>query len=512
MWGVLPKGDRDAGQARGPLQGRGQNMFGTRYYYAATRGVGGKRLRAALLASSALVAAGSPAVAQDATWLFAPGSGNFNTGANWDTATVPTGTAFFNTSGTTALSFSASASFDGWTFNPGASAYNFTNASQTLQFTGAGIVVNGGSATITNNYFLEFYDTSTAGNATITNNSLLQFYDTSTVGSATITNNFFLQFHNTSTAGSATITNNGFLFFYHNSTAGSAALVNNAGGLVDFSDSTGPNGDGKLSAGSIAGAGRYVLGANELTVGSNNLSTEVGGVIAGTGSLVKTGIGTLTLSGANTYTGGTTINGGTLQLGSAGGVGSILGAVTVGSGGAFGVVNADTSGITSIISSGSTFFLNSNSAGNALINNFGLMNFNNTSTAGNATITNSSGGSLAFNHTSTAGSATITNNGALIFATPARRAAPRSSTAAVCISTTPARPAAPPSPTTASLDFYNTSTAGNATITNNGGGTLNFKEHQHGRQRHHHQRLRWHAAFRQHQHGRQRDHHQQRLP
>ena len=60
----------------------------------------------------------------------------------------------------------------------------------------------------------------------------------------------------------------------------------------------------------------FLLGANELTVGSNNLSTVVsgaisdGGVGGGTGgSLIKVGTGTLTLSGANTYTGPTTVNG-----------------------------------------------------------------------------------------------------------------------------------------------------------------------------------------------------------
>jgi fibronectin-binding autotransporter adhesin len=56
-----------------------------------------------------------------------------------------------------------------------------------------------------------------------------------------------------------------------------------------------------------------------LTVGLNNLSTEVSGTIAdggqngGTGgSLIKVGTGTLTLSGPNTYSGGTSILAGTL--------------------------------------------------------------------------------------------------------------------------------------------------------------------------------------------------------
>ena len=58
-----------------------------------------------------------------------------------------------------------------------------------------------------------------------------------------------------------------------------------------------------------------MLGANELTVGGNNMSTEVSGVISGLlGSLVKVGTGTLTLSGTNTYIGPTTVNAGTLAV------------------------------------------------------------------------------------------------------------------------------------------------------------------------------------------------------
>jgi autotransporter-associated beta strand protein len=73
---------------------------------------------------------------------------------------------------------------------------------------------------------------------------------------------------------------------------------------------------GGMTAGSIEGAGTFSLGSNQLTVGSNNLSTEVSGVISGTGggSLVKTGIGILALSGTNTYTGTTTVNAGALVV------------------------------------------------------------------------------------------------------------------------------------------------------------------------------------------------------
>src|SRR5262245_16987939 len=82
------------------------------------------------------------AQAQNATWLLNPGTGNFNTDANWTPATVPTGTAFFGASNTTALSFSANTTVGGWTFNAGAPAYTFTT-SNLLDFNGAGIVING---------------------------------------------------------------------------------------------------------------------------------------------------------------------------------------------------------------------------------------------------------------------------------------------------------------------------------------------------------------------------------
>lgn len=49
---------------------------------------------------------------------------------------------------------------------------------------------------------------------------------------------------------------------------------------MDFSASNGPNGDHKLSVGSLAGPGIFYLGANQLTIGGNNLSTTVSGVFA----------------------------------------------------------------------------------------------------------------------------------------------------------------------------------------------------------------------------------------
>ena len=187
-----------------------------------------------------------------------------------------------------------------------------------------------GSSSVTNNGNLRFFDNSSAGNAnisnsatgtivfnnsstagiaTIVNNNSVQFTDTSTAGSATITNNSSLQFTSSSSAGIATIITNAgaTTSFQGNSTGGLAQLVTNSGGTLDISGVS-----GAFTAGSIAGAGNYVLGANGLTIAGANFSADVSGTISGTGGLTKTGIGVATLSGNNTYTGPTTINGGGL--------------------------------------------------------------------------------------------------------------------------------------------------------------------------------------------------------
>jgi autotransporter-associated beta strand protein len=308
--------------------------------------------------AGALVLAPGLAQAQNATWS-GSASGNWNINANWVPASVPTGTATFDATGLTqAVTVTADASINTMLFSAGAPTYSYTiNAGVTFDILGAGIVNNSANApNFLNNGTLNFSNSSTAANANIVNNSVLNFNNASSVGSASLINNGFLFFSNTSTAATATILNNAAITFQDSSSAGSAAITNNgggslisfadtstagsasittnggaltqftgngtggsaqfltnAGGRVDFSGTTGGAGNNQVTAGSIAGAGTYQLGGNQLTVGSNNLSTTVsgaivdGGTFGGTGaSLVKVGSGVLTLSGTNTYTGATT--------------------------------------------------------------------------------------------------------------------------------------------------------------------------------------------------------------
>jgi hypothetical protein len=180
-----------------------------------------------------------------------------------------------------------------------------------------------GNANITDNAggTTEFTANTTAANAAITNNAggFVQFGDagagasTATAANSTINNSGTVSFNALTTAGNAVITTNsgGNVFFFDSSSGGAAQFITNAGGTFDMSGLTAAG----MTAGSIAGAGSYILGSKSLTVGSNNLSTTVSGVISGVGgSLTKVGSGALTLTGLNTYTGATNVNAGMLEV------------------------------------------------------------------------------------------------------------------------------------------------------------------------------------------------------
>ena len=278
--------------------------------------------------------------AQNATWRTVPLTGTFNNPLNWSTLAVPTGTATFAASTITGLTVLGANPIGGFTFNPGASAYSFSvPLASSIEFTGAGIVNNSSSSP---SFFLAptssvvFANSSSAGNATFTTGIAglltgnLTFQDNSTADAASINNNGTVSFIGNSSAGAASIVNNGLLTFggassaqnatvhttsgaitqfLANANGGQARFITDSGGVFSIVLAANP-----VTVGSIEGGGTYLLGANQLTTGTNDLSTTVSGQIFGLlgGSLVKTGNGTLTLSGLNAYTGPTTVNDGSL--------------------------------------------------------------------------------------------------------------------------------------------------------------------------------------------------------
>jgi autotransporter-associated beta strand protein len=236
------------------------------------------------------------------TWNELPFSGNYNLGLNWGGGVPNTSndTALFTTSDITSIVVTVPITIGDWVFNVGADQYNFVVTSF-LEFYNDGITIKGGSARIYNFNDIYFELSSSSGGATLVNFRKLEFFGESNASSGTI-----------DTIGGGTTS------FYGHSTGDMAQFITEAGGSVDFSASLGPNNDRRITAGSIAGAGTYELGADVLTVGLNGLSTTVSGLIDDGGfggALVKTGLGKLTLSGSdNTYSGGTTVQQGILDL------------------------------------------------------------------------------------------------------------------------------------------------------------------------------------------------------
>jgi autotransporter-associated beta strand protein len=213
----------------------------------------------------------------------------------------------------------------------------------------------GGSTSGEKGGYIKFDNNATAGNATFVVGgglgarlaaTTLTFYDVTTAAAANISAN-----------GGADGSDGGAVIFTKKSKGGTASITLSGNAELDISTH---NARG-VTIGSLAGVGSVLLGANTLTIGSNNQSTAFSGVIQDSGGLTKTGTGALTLTGANTYTGNTTVSAGMLvvsnrngsatgtgsvnvQAGALAGKGIISGAVTIGTGSGSGAFLAPAAG------------------------------------------------------------------------------------------------------------------------------------------------------------------------
>jgi autotransporter-associated beta strand protein len=95
-------------------------------------------------------------------------------------------------------------------------------------------------------------------------------------------------------------------------------------------------------AGNVTLAGNLTNGGNAVAVGGA-ANTTINGVISGSGSLTKSGAGSLNLTAANTYTGATTISAGTVVASSDAALGATNGSTTVADGAALSLSGGITS-------------------------------------------------------------------------------------------------------------------------------------------------------------------------
>ena len=114
---------------------------------------------------------------------------------------------------------------------------------------------------------------------------------------------------------------------YAGEMVGTGGLVKSGAGILTLSGANSYNGGTTVSAGTLSGNTSSLQGAitnNATVIFDQAINGTYAGVMGGTGGLVKSGTGILTLSGANTYSGGTTVNAGTLS----GTTTSLQGAIT----------------------------------------------------------------------------------------------------------------------------------------------------------------------------------------
>ncbi|EAY9990187.1 AIDA autotransporter-like protein ShdA, partial [Salmonella enterica] len=102
---------------------------------------------------------------------------------------------------------------------------------------------------------------------------------------------------------------------FDNAISGSGQVVKSGDEMLTLSGSNTYTGGTTISGGTLVASNVEALGSGDVTDNATlelNTGGDFDNNIGGTGSVVKSGDETLTLSGANSYTGGTTISGGTL--------------------------------------------------------------------------------------------------------------------------------------------------------------------------------------------------------
>nr|MBD0800285.1 autotransporter outer membrane beta-barrel domain-containing protein [Citrobacter sp. C6_1] len=209
-----------------------------------------------------------------------------------------------------------------------------TASGTTINDGGLQFIVDGGTASDTtiNEGAQYIYDSGTASGTTI-NEGAQYIYDSGTASGTTINAGGGQQILSGGTASGTTI-NEGAQYIYDSGTASgttingggtqmiydggttSGTTVNNGGKLALANDSAILQGTTLINTGGILKSYSNVVTNNGVLEFNENASRSEYNDLQGSGSLVKSGSGTLMLSGNNTYSGGTSINDGTLDASS----------------------------------------------------------------------------------------------------------------------------------------------------------------------------------------------------
>ena len=278
--------------------------------------------------------------ATDATWNEDPVSGDWNSAENWTPAVVPDGIANFGVSNITGISVSQNpTSIGSISFDSDASVYTFA------VLPGSALLVSGTG--VTNPYRSDQNFVCEGATSSSTAGGLLRFSGDSLASNLALT-----------ATGGTNGGPGGVIQFQDQSTSERCSISLSGNATLDISMSSRPDGVdiGRLTGTySSGGAGIVNLGSNQLTIGSSNRASYLGGFIqdgpnGSGGSLHKVGTANLQLAATSTYTGGTIVDGGGLvalsdagsmtgsgpvqvnQTGVLAGGGTIGGSVTIGPG------------------------------------------------------------------------------------------------------------------------------------------------------------------------------------
>jgi len=304
---------------------------------------------------------------------------------------------------------------------------NLSNAA-TLSWTGSSgqtfsrnITVGSGGATINMNFnglTLSGSNSIGANNLQFTNadgitisSAISGTGDPTTSGTITLSGSGFFSLNATTAYPGPVVVSSGTLqLFANNETNTNTRMTINSGGRFKTNGRD-------TSIGSLAGDGELSVQGSTLTVGGDNSSSTFSGLIDFSGNIIKTGTGTLTISGTNNQlTGSYTVSNGILAVTSTNALGngtSNAASVTVSSGG-----ELDISNVTLTASPALT--LNGTGYSNAALYetaSSGTGTYNGTITLGsNSRIGINSGGTLALGGTiNGAFSLDVTSGGAIKF-------------------------------------------------------------------------------------------------